>query len=235
MGTSSGVAVCEPRASIPPAMRHSNQLARGRRLPAGVAGFVVAVVTSLVVACSSPAGPSASPSPLPTPVITPDPHLHEPVTADQVFLAIGAAKLGMVANNANSETGNPSVVKLINAEISGWPLRITQYSSTSALQRSIHWKAGAAPGSDEPPYSIVGLNVLVQFGPISARAPSPPDGSRQALAAKIVAVLDPLLWPLNQHSVVAIPSRTPEPTAKPSPTPKPSKAPTKTPKPSPKP
>jgi hypothetical protein len=212
-------------------MRHSNQLARGRRLPPlGAAGLAITVTTAVLVACGG-AAPSASQAPVPTPVITPDPHLHEPVTADQIFIALGRAKLGMVANNANSETGDPAIVKLINCEIAGWPLRITQYASTGVLLKATHWKVGSAPGSDEAPYSIAGLNILIEFGPISARPPSTPDPSRQAMAAKIVAVLDPLLWPLDQHSIIDIPSRTPEPTA----TPAPSKAPTKTPKPSAKP
>jgi len=213
-------------------MRHSNQLARGRRLPGGVAGFVAAIATSLVIACGGSNGTSGSPTPLPTPVITPDPHLHEPVTADQIFLALGAAKLGMVANNANSATGNPAIVKLINAEINNWPLRITQFSSSAALKKTLQWQPGAAPGGDEAPYSIAGLNILIEFGPISARAPSTPDASRQAMAARIVAVLDPLLWPLSQHSVMDIPSRTPEPTPKPSVSTAPTKAPAKTPRPS---
>jgi hypothetical protein len=214
-------------------MRHSNQLARGRRLPVWVARFVTAAVTTLVVACGGASAPSGSPTPLPTPVITPDPHLREPVTADQIFLAFGRARLGIVANNANADTGNPTVIKLINAEIGNWPLRITQYSSSAVLQKAIHWKAGQAPAGDEPPYSIVGMNILVQYGPISARAPGPPDAARQELAAKIIAVLDPLLWPLSQHSVVQVPSRTPEPTAQPSaaPTKAPTKPPSKTPKP----
>ena len=215
-------------------MRHSNRLARGRRLPEGVAGLVAATVTILVVACGGSATPSPSATPLPTPVITPDPHLREPVTADQIFIAFGGAHLGIVANNANSDTGNPAVIKLINAEIGNWPLRITQYSSSAVLDKAIHWKAGQAPGGNEPPYSIAGLNILIQYGPISARAPGAPDPTRAALAEKIVAVLDPLLWPLRQHSVVQVPTRTAEPTAQPA-SPKPSKAPGKTPKPTPKP
>jgi hypothetical protein len=86
------------------------------------------------------------------------------------------------------------------------------------------------------------LNVLVEFGPISARAPSKPAADRQATAKSILGVLDPLLWPIAQHSVAAIPGRTAEPTVAPFPSTAPSKAPsakppatkpaTKTPKPS---
>ena len=214
-------------------MRTSNQLAGGRWLPGGAAGLAVSLVLTVVAACGGSASPSAPPSVQPTPVITPDPHLSEPVTADKVFVVLGAAKLGITANNANSETGNPAIVKVINAEIGNWPLRITQFSSSAVLRRTVGWKAGARPGADEAPYNIAGLNVLIQYGPISGRPAGAPDAARQALAAQIVDVLDPLLWPLSQHSVVMVPARTPEPTAAPSPTA--TAKPAKTPKPSRKP
>jgi hypothetical protein len=194
-------------------MRSSNQLARGRRLPTRQAGVAVSIMTALVVACGGSTAPSPSATVAPTPVVTPDPHLKEPVTADRIFIALGAAKLGITANNADSDTGNPGVVKLINAEIANWPLRITEYTSSAVLRRSLGWKPGQSPGGDEAPYNIVGENILIQYGPIGARAPSAPDKDRQQLAAQIVAVLDPLLWPLTQRSVVVVPSRTAEPTA----------------------
>ena len=208
-------------------MRHSNQSARGRRLPSGAAGVVALLVTAIAVACG---GTTAAPSstPVPTPVITPDPHLTEPVTADQIFLVLQRAKLQLQPNNANLGHGNPTIVKQINATLTGWPLRITQYRSAADLRKALAWKTGEAPAGDEAPYGIAGLNVLIQFGPISARAPAAPDSTRQATAAQLVGVLDPLLWPLQQHSVVPIPARTPEPTpAPPSASAKPSKAPAK--------
>jgi hypothetical protein len=211
-------------------MRSSNQFGGTprRRSPTGVVVAALTALTTIVVACGGSAAASPPPTPPPTPVITPDPHLAEPVTADKIFIVLGLAKLGITANNANSETGNPAVVKLINAEIGNWPLRITQYSSSAALHKAVTWKTDQPPGGDEAPYNIVGLNILIQYGPISARAPSNPDAARQAIAAQIVAVLDPLLWPLSQHSVIAVPSRTPTPSAAPSAAPS---APTKTPKP----
>jgi hypothetical protein len=199
------------------------------------------VVMTLIAACGGSAGPSVAPTPLPTPVVTPDPHLREPVSADDIFRALGVAKLGITANNANSGRGNPLIVKQINASISNWPLRITQFKSSADLQKSLAWKPGDKPVRNETPYAFAGLNVLVEFGPVSSAAtPKAPDDSRQALAAQIVGVLDPLLWPMAQHSVVAIPSRTPIPAVAPSAapskapakSPKPSKAPTRTAKPS---
>jgi hypothetical protein len=215
-------------------MRSSNQLAGGRRLRGGAAGLAVSVVLTVVAACGGSAAPSVAPSLQPTPVITPDPHLSEPVTADKVFVALGAAKLGITANNANIDTGNPAILKVINAEIANWPLRITQFSSSAVLRRTVGWKPGAAPGADEAPYNIAGLNILIQYGPISTRPATAPDPARKALAEKIIDVLDPLLWPLSQHSVVLVPARTPEPTAAPSPTAT-AKPPAKSPKPSRKP
>jgi hypothetical protein len=209
-------------------MRHSNH-ARGPRLPSGAAGVAMLVMAAIVVACGGTAAPSVEPTPLPTPVVTPDPHLTAPVSADDIFRALGTAKLGITANNANSGRGNPAIVKQINADIGNWPLRITQYRSIADLQEALKWKPGEKPVRNETPYAFAGLNVLVEYGPVSSAGdPKTPDASRQTFAQQIVAVLDPLLWPLDQHSVVAIASRTPIPSAAPSAAPTPSKAPTKT-------
>jgi hypothetical protein len=217
-------------------MRSSNHLAGDRRRSTAAAGVVMCVATAVVVACSTAAAPLPSPSVQPTPVITPDPHLAEPVTADKIFVVLGSAKLGISANNAIADTGDPGIVKQINAEIASWPLRITQFSSAATLKKRLAWKPGAAPGGDEAPYNIVGLNILIQYGPISAGAPAAPDPAHQASAARIVAVLDPLLWPLSQRSVSVIASRTPPPTAAPSAAPtKPAKTPKPTAKPTAKP
>jgi hypothetical protein len=215
-------------------MRHSNHAGRGRGLPFRAASAVALVITSLLLsACGSAPAGSSVPSTAPTPLVTPDPHLKEPVTADQIFRALGAAKLGIVANNANAGGGNPDIVKQINADIGSWPLRIIEYKSSAALAKALKWVPGSAPGGDESPYAFAGMNVLIQFGPISARAPAAPEALRQQAAAAIVTALDPLLWPLLQRSVVPIPSRTPVPVA--TPVPSPSAAPARTPRPSKKP
>ena len=203
-------------------MRHSNHTGRGARLPIWTAGLFALIA----LGCAPAAVVSAPPTAEPTPVVTPDPHLREPVTADQVFRALSAARLGMIANNANTGGGNSDIVKMINADLGSWPLRITEYRSTAVLTRALAWKPRVAPGGDEAPYAFAGLNILIQFGPISARPPAPPDVSRQQAVASIIAVLDPLLWPLAQRSIVAVPTRTAIPSATPAPSAKPSTKPT---------
>jgi hypothetical protein len=211
---------------MPPAMRHSNRQARGRGPSALAAGLVALVTAIAVVACGSQAAPAASPTPAPTPVVTPDPHLSEPVTANQIYGILAAARLGMTCPTASLGEGQNGIVKQINCDVAGWPLRIVQYQSGVLLDRNLHWDA-SRPGSDEPPYLWAALNVAISYGPISARAPSAPDATRAAMAAHIVDILDPLLWPLRQHSVEQIPARTPVPAPAASPSAAPTKAPTK--------
>lgn len=206
-------------------MRHSNQSARGTRLPSWLAGFVALLAAGVIVAaCGGSNGPSGPPSAEPTPVVTPDPHLHEPVTADEIYRAFQAAKLEISPNNANLGGGNPRIVKQINAEVGNWPLRITQYTTSADLQKSLGWKPNENAVRNDAPYGFAGLNISVEFGPIdTAGTPGVPNAERQQLATSIVAVLDPLLWPLVQHSVAALPARTlpPPPTVAPSTKPSP--------------
>jgi hypothetical protein len=217
-------------------MRHSNHRSGERRLPRWAAGLASLAIALTAVACGSGTA-TPSPSPVATPAPTPDPHLTGTVTADQMYTILVAAKLGLSANNANLGHGDPNIVKEINGAIAGWPVRITEYKSAAILAKALAWTPGAAPVGDEAPYAFAAMNVLIQYGPISAKAPAAPDAARQATAAAIVALLDPLMWPIAQHSVVAIPSRTPEPTPAPSVSAAPSASgpPAKTPKPSKKP
>jgi len=217
-------------------MRHSNRFARGRRLPRWAAGLgALSIALAVVAVGCGGGGPTPPPSALPSPSPTPDPHLRGTVTADQMYGILVMAKLGLTANNANLGHGDPNIVKQINGAISGWPVRITEFRSPAVMAKALSWAAGATPGGDEAPYAWAAMNVLIQYGPISAKPPAKPDAARQDTATKIVELLDPLLWPIYQHSVVSIPSRTPEPTAAPSASAAPSAAPAKTPKPTPKP
>ena len=183
-----------------------------------------------LAACGSPPPASIAPSSTPAPTATPDPHLVEPVSADDIFRDIGKGGLKISAVNANLGQGNPDIVKVINADLGGWPLRITQYRSSAILGRALAWTAGQRPGADEAPFAFAGLNILITFGPISAAPPSAPDPARSQAATALVGVLDPLLWPLAQRSVTVIPSRTAAPIA--TPTPSPTASPRATPRPS---
>src|SRR5213083_1841685 len=107
----------------------------------------MAVITSLAVACGT-SGPSGSSSAEPTPVLPPDPHLHEPVTADQTYTLIQSAKLGMTCTNAILGNNGAALVKQINCTIDGWPLRILQYTTSGVLDKTVGWSHDKAPGGD---------------------------------------------------------------------------------------
>jgi hypothetical protein len=182
----------------------------------------------MLTACAS-AAPSSAPPPTvaPTPVITPNPHLTDPATADAIFSAIRSAGLPLSTSNAFAGAPNAAVVKRINAAVDNWPLIITQYKDTATLRAAVKWDPSKPPAAGSPPYAFVGLNIMVAFGPPAGK-PVAPDASRQAQAQRLVGALDPLLWPLEQRSVKAIPTSTP-PAATPAPsagkpkaTPKPS-------------
>jgi hypothetical protein len=188
-------------------MRISNQSALCRRLATGL-------VAVMLVACSASVPSSAPPTLAPTPVITPDPHLTDPATADAIFDVIRRAGLPLSVTNATGGDPSSPIVKQINAAIDNWPLVISQYKSNSTLRAAVKWTPGKAPAVGSPPYIFVGLNVLIAFGPTTGK-PLPPDATRQAQAERLVQVIDPLLWPLEQRSVTPIQSRT-APTVSPS-------------------
>ncbi len=185
-------------------MRVSNRTARLG------AGAVMAI--ALVTACASPPPSVAPPTVQPTPVITPDPHLTEPATADQVFRAIRAGDLDLQVNNATTGGPDAALVKKINAAVGNWPLVISEYRTSAGLRAAIAWDPKKAPAQGNPPYAFVGLNILVEFGPVTG-FPTAPDFTRQKEAGGIAALLDPLLWPLQQRSVVPIATRTAPPVA----------------------
>lgn len=179
----------------------------------------------LLTACASPAPPSASPTARPTPVITPDPHLVEPATADDVFRAIRSGDLRLTVNNATAGDAKSALVKRINADIANWPLVISQYRSSTDLRKAAKWDAKKPPVGGNPPYAFVGLNILIEFGPVTGK-PAAPDQARREQAQKLVALIDPLLWPMEQRSLVPVEVRSAAPaSAATSGSPAPSKAP----------
>ena len=187
----------------------------------GVAGFVVAAAFALA-ACGGPPA-SAPPSPAAaTPTPTPDPHLAAPATADQVYRALGAAGLPIVANNAITGGPNGEPVKRINATYIGWPLNVAQYSSASALAKVSGWKDGEKPTRGEEPITIIGMNILVTWGPTTGATPPTPDVLKMRGLDRLVAVLDGLLSPLRARTVIPVsfPHASPAPSV-PSPVPSP--------------
>ena len=201
-------------------MRYSNHSTRGSRWPDLATGHATPAVSlvGLVLfvlilgGCGPAAAASASPTPVATPVATPDPHLKDPVTADQLYQALSAGHLTLYPNNATK--GPAPVVKRINLDLDGWPLRITAYDSAASMQRVRAWKTSDGMRRGDPPYAFAALNILIEFGPMNpAAVPALSDSNHQADAAAMVAILDPLLWPIEQHSVSAIPARTAPPPA----------------------
>ena len=160
----------------------------------------------LVTACSSPP-PSVVPvTPRPTPVITPDPHLTEPATADDIFMAIRVGDLPLSVTNATSGDATSPIVKRINADIGNWPLVISEFRTSALLRKALKWDPKKAVAQGNPPYAFVGLNILIEFGPVTG-LPARPDALRQKQAEGLVGLIDPLLWPLEQRSIVAVPTR----------------------------
>ena len=163
-----GAMACEHRASIGPIMRVSNHAARL------AAGAVMATCSS--TACGSPPPPSAPPTVRPTPVITPDPHLTEPATADQVFRAIRVGDLDLHVNNATAGGADAPLVKRINAAIGNWPLVISEYRSGAAAARGD--EAGTRRSRRRRAIRRTrssGSTSSIEFGPDHRRVRRPPD------------------------------------------------------------
>jgi hypothetical protein len=197
---------------MPPAMRGSNQRARS-----ALALALVVALSLIAAACGSAAPPSAAaPTSDPTPVITPDPHLTEPATADQIFNAIRYGKLPLSVNNATAGGPDAPIIKQINAQIANWPLIITEYRSSAALRKILKWDAKAGPKQGDPPYAWVGMNILIAFGPVTGK-PTKPDAARQEQAKALIALVDPLLWPIEQKSTAPVPTKTAPPASPPAP------------------
>lgn len=169
---------------------------------------VLLTVALLVVGCGADAAPSPTPTPDLRPTPTPDPHLTEPVEVDDMFRVLSAAGLRIVPNNAGSDpSGEP--VKRINATLEGWPLVLSGYSTSAALLAATGFADGTQPGVGDPPYTLVGLNILVGYGPSrTGEVPGRVDDRFKTAVERIVEVLDPLLGPLGQASSdpVEIPS-----------------------------
>ncbi len=165
---------------------------------------LVAVV--LVAGCgggNATPQPSASAS---TPSSTPDPHLAAPAKVDDVFRLMGSAGIRIIPNTASEgTTGEP--VKRITATYADWPLVLTQFSSESALRRVGKFDPSVRPQRGEAPYIVVGLNIMIEYGPRNTNdaSPQPADPTHEKALMALIAAMDPLLGPLSQRSVKPIP------------------------------
>ena len=182
-------------------------IARAMRIPsvrgsAPMALLVVAVAVA-AVACGE-AAPSAAPSVRPTPVVTPDPHLSDPTTLEDVWRGLGSAGLRMTANNATAGGADSDLVKRINATYLGWPLNVSQFRSSIVLARATEWAPGEPPGQGEAPVTIVGANILVSWGPQTGEEPALPDARQADGLEELIAALDRLLKPLKVRSAVPV-------------------------------
>ena len=167
---------------------------------------LVLVVAFVVVACGGNSTPSPSlvPSPSATPVAPT--HLTEPASINTVFTKIDSAGLNVKANNADQPpSGEPR--KRINATYAGWPLILSEYSSSAALKTAGRFDPSAKPVADDPPYAFAGLNILVEYGPRTPQKPGVPELRFHSAAIALILVLDPLIGPLQQRSVDPLPLR----------------------------
>jgi hypothetical protein len=170
----------------------------------------VVLAAGLVAACG-PAAPASLPvTPRPTPLITPDPHLSEPVSIDEVYKLLDQAGLRITANTATLGTDGITI-KRINATYADWPLVLTQYSSSAALLADAKFDTSKPPRLGESPYNMAGLNILAEFGPHSTndRTPAPPSADKREAAIALAEAMDPLLGPLSQRSTEPLPLPTP--------------------------
>jgi hypothetical protein len=211
-----------------------------RRMPFGRSRWLAAAIAIVVLTVGCGGGaPSVAPvvTPVPTPAATPVAHLTAPVKADAVFRAMVASGLKIATNNASTGGPGHEPVKRINATYEGWPLAISEYSTPGSLLAAVPWKSGSIPGQGEAPISIIGMNILIEWGPTTGATPRKPDGRQMAAAESLASALNALVSPLSLRTIVPIPGVTPDPTPAPTQkaTPKPTAKPTGKPKATPKP
>jgi hypothetical protein len=197
-----------------------------RTVAIALVGVVVLGVIAFAVFLGPGApAPSPSPSASPAPTPTPDPHLVEPADANDVFHWLVDGGLEITANNADTggATGEPRL--RINSTYDGWPLIIAAYSSGAALRERTGFDAAVPPVVGDAPFTFVGLNMFVEYGPHNTKKDPPlPEARFQESALKLGLLLHPLIGPLEQRSVVQLPIPTPVPSPTPSPEPGPSGA-----------
>jgi len=169
---------------------------------------VLPIVALLVIGCGGTAATSgpAAPTQAAAPTPTPNPHLSAPASVDAVYTALKKAGMVMTANTADvASAARPEPRRRLNITFAGWPLQLSEYSTSAALQAAVPLKTGAKPTAGDAPYTFAGLNILIVFGPRTNGLPAVPDAARAAAAAKLALAADLLLGPLLQRSITPIP------------------------------
>lgn len=144
-------------------------------------------------------------------------HLTDPVAADAIFKALKKAGLKVVANNAGSGGEGKEPIRRISATFGDWPLVVSEYSSTKALAKAMPWKNGTKPGQGEAPIAVVGLNILIEWGPTTGAKPKKPEDRELIAVVSMIDILDPLLSPLKARTIVPITLPVARASAKPAP------------------
>jgi len=199
----------------------------GRGGGAATAGLVVAtlvatslVAPSLLAACAAAPGRSVPPAATPRPTPTAAVRLVAPFRAGDVVLALRDAGLDVTGNTARAGLRGQEPRTTMYLTYDSWPLRLLEYSSAAALRRASGFRAGGRIVAGDPPFAFAAGNLLIEYGPRrDGKKPARPDFVRQARALFLVLALDPLVGPLVQRSIVALPLPTPVPTPTPTPTP----------------
>lgn len=138
-------------------------------------------------------------------MVTPNPHLPDPASAQDVFNGLGRQGLKVTANTAAAGADGTAVITRINATYLGWPLDVTQFRTSADLAKAAKWKKGEAPGRGEAPVALAGSNILILWGPRTSGAKPPtPDERQQAALDALVVALERLLSPIRARTVVPV-------------------------------
>ena len=168
-------------------------------------GALLVFVSLIVAACASaPPPPPPTSTFVPAAGLTPIPHLTEPATAAAVFTALGRAGVRVAASNAGASSDGREPLKRLNASLAGWPLTISEFRSGASLRAATGWQAGAEAATGQAPVALVGLNVLVEWGPRITDRPTAPTAAQLAAITALATALEQLIGPLESQSIAAI-------------------------------
>jgi hypothetical protein len=180
---------------------------RRRRTAAGHPAPLLVVVLlagALVAGCGTAAVTPSATAPSPSPTPTPDPHLTAPASVGDVFAGLGKAGLKITANNADAGGQGGEPRKRLNTTYAGWPLILSEYSTHAALLEATGFEPGESPRIGDAPFRIVGLNILVEYGPHTKNEISRPEDRFIDAAQALADAMDPLVGPLSQASTVPL-------------------------------